>query len=331
MENGTTQVGTGDTYLATTAGSYTVDVTNLDGCIATSAATVVTVNATPTAPIVSTVSYCQNATATALTATGTGLLWYTTSTGGTGSSTAPIPTTTNVGTTNYYVSQTTGCESPRAQIAVTVNALPTATITPDGSTTIINGATVTLNANTGIGWTYEWFNGTTQIGATTSSYVASAAGNYTVQVTNAFGCMSISMITSISTTQNQPSIITITSFGNNAIVSKPLTITADVTNPDGAILVEYLDGNTVIGSSTSAPYSFIWINPSEGPHTITVRAKNASGGIITTSAPVNITVNPSTTTGIHSSMNNAYATIYPIPAINELIVESGMDLTISFL
>jgi hypothetical protein len=330
-KNGITQVGTGDTYLATTAGSYTVDVTNLDGCIATSAATVVTVNATPTAPIVSTVSYCQNATATALTATGTGLLWYTTSTGGTGSSTAPIPTTTNVGTTNYYVSQTTGCESPRAQIAVTVNALPTATITPDGSTTIINGATVTLNANTGIGWTYEWFNGTTQIGATNSSYVASAAGNYTVQVTNAFGCMSISMITSISTTQNQPSIITITSFGNNAIVSKPLTITADVTNPDGAILVEYLDGNTVIGSSTSAPYSFIWINPSEGPHTITVRAKNASGGIITTSAPVNITVNPSTTTGIHSSMNNAYATIYPIPAINELIVESGMDLTISFL
>jgi hypothetical protein len=139
--------------------------------------------------------------------------------------------------------------------------------------------------------------------------------------------MAVSTITSIAASQNQPSVIKITSFANNDIVNAPVTITADVTDPDGAIvLVEYLDGNIVIGSSTSAPYTFTWADPSDGPHSITVRAKDALGGI-TTSAPVNITTSTSTTTGIQSSMNNSFATIYPIPAANDLIVESGMDLT----
>jgi hypothetical protein len=62
-------------------------------------------------------------TATALTACGSNLRWYTTPTGGTGSNTAPTPSTATVGTTNHYVSQTVnGCESPRAQITVNVQA-----------------------------------------------------------------------------------------------------------------------------------------------------------------------------------------------------------------
>ena len=46
--NATAQVGTAATYNATTAGSYTVEVTNAAGCKATSAATAVTVSAPPT-------------------------------------------------------------------------------------------------------------------------------------------------------------------------------------------------------------------------------------------------------------------------------------------
>jgi gliding motility-associated-like protein len=53
------------------------------------------------------------------------LLWYTVSTGGTGSATAPVPSTATAGTTSYYVSQTiNGCEGPRAQIDVVVEAPP---------------------------------------------------------------------------------------------------------------------------------------------------------------------------------------------------------------
>jgi len=60
-------------------------------------------------------------------------LWYTTSTGGTGSSTAPTPSTSLAGNTSYYVSQTVttngvACEGTRAQIVVTINENPTITI-----------------------------------------------------------------------------------------------------------------------------------------------------------------------------------------------------------
>jgi oligosaccharide reducing-end xylanase len=80
---------------------------------------------TTVAPTVTTpVSYVQNASATALTATGTSLKWYgTNATAGTASTTAPTPSTTVVGTYNYYVSQTLNtCEGPRASIVVNITA-----------------------------------------------------------------------------------------------------------------------------------------------------------------------------------------------------------------
>jgi len=81
-------------------------------------------------PVVSTpVVYCQNQNTVSLTATGTGLLWYTTSTGGTGSNTSPTPVTTTPGKFFYYVSASNYCgESERAMIEVDVLSGPYALI-----------------------------------------------------------------------------------------------------------------------------------------------------------------------------------------------------------
>ena len=313
----TTATGTTNYYVTQTVSS----------CESGRATIAVTVNVAPAAPTVtSPVTYCQNATASALTATGTGLKWYTVATGSTGSSTVPAVTTGTTGTTNYYVTQTVGsCESARATIAVMVNELPIANITTNGNTTIVTGQTVVLNANTGINLTYKWYNGNTQVG-TASSYTASTAGNYSVEVTNALLCSNTSDVVSIVTTQNQPSVITITSLKDNADVQAPVTISATVSDPDGAIvLVEFLDGNTVIGSTTTAPYSFVWTNPSVGTHTISVRATDALGGI-TTSDPITIT-SEMITTAIQTSRNNVYGNVYPIPAKDEVIVETAIDLS----
>lgn len=101
----------------------------------------VVVSAAPSAPnVLSPVFYNLNDTPSQLSASGSNLKWYTAATGGTGSSTAPTPSTTISGTKTYYVSQSTGgaCESPRASIVVNVtNALrverTTTTILIDGS------------------------------------------------------------------------------------------------------------------------------------------------------------------------------------------------------
>jgi gliding motility-associated-like protein len=93
----------------------------------------------PPAPTVSSPIYlCQNTAADPLSATaasGATLIWYgTAASGGVASSTAPIPSTTTVGETKYYVSQSddvTGEESLRAEIVVNVVDDNGATI-PDG-------------------------------------------------------------------------------------------------------------------------------------------------------------------------------------------------------
>jgi O-glycosyl hydrolase len=324
--NGSTQVGTAATYSATTAGSYTVEVTNGGNCKATSSATNVMVNAIPAAPVVTaTQTYCQNGTATALSATGTGLLWYTVATGGTGLITAPTPSTATTGATNYYVSQTTtGCESSRAMIAVTVNALPVATITAGSSTSIPQGGSVVLTASTGS--SYKWFNGTAQVG-TDANYTATTPGAYSVQITNANNCSATSSATNVNLNSNQPSVITITSPTNSSTVQGAITITVTATNPSGSITkVEYLDGNTVIGTSTSAPYSFVWNTPTVGNHDITVRVTDSNGGI-TTSAPITVT-SEATATGLFSSNSNSLnGVVYPNPANGVVFIDSDSDLS----
>ncbi|MFN8244894.1 MAG: PKD domain-containing protein [Ferruginibacter sp.] len=148
---------------ATTAagGNYLVTAT-LSGCTSPATTVTATVNPTPAAPVATTpVNFCQNATATALTATAAinnTLYWYTVPNGGTGSTTAPTPPTTTVGTTLYYVSQQTAqnCEGPRTPISVVIN--PTPAISGQTATICSGQAFSVAPSGSGVpaGTTYTW-------------------------------------------------------------------------------------------------------------------------------------------------------------------------------
>ncbi len=157
---GGTGSATAPTPFTTAPGStsYWVSQTEAGGCEGPRAEIVITVNPLPAAPTVTTpVNYCLNAEAVPLTATGTGLLWYTTSIGGTGSATAPMPSTAATGSTSYWVSQTNinSCESPRAQIVVTINPFPVITSQPVNHTICPNTNTFFTIVATGAA-NYQW-------------------------------------------------------------------------------------------------------------------------------------------------------------------------------
>jgi hypothetical protein len=94
-----------------------------------------------------------------------------------GSYEANLTYTTTYGGSVYTSSKT---------IYATVNARPAVpTISASGATTFCDGGNVTLTSITGSG--YLW-----STGATTKSIVVTASGTYSVQVTNAAGCQSLS-------------------------------------------------------------------------------------------------------------------------------------------
>lgn len=256
----------------------------------------VTVKPVPPAPTVtSPVTYCQNATAVALTSTvsGTDLKWYTEPLNGTATGTAPTPATNVIGTTHHYVSQTVGgCESPRSDVAVIIQVYPEAVITPDGPTTFIEGGSVLLSANTGTGLSYKWYNGNAQVG-TASTYSASASGSYTVEVTNASGCKTTSVAQSVTVSDNQPPAVSFVSPLNNSSYINPATINlgAIASDADGSIsVVHFYLGTTLLESDNSAPYSFTWTGVSTGTYILTVKAVDNLGAE-TISSPLNVTVN----------------------------------------
>ncbi|OAB28043.1 hypothetical protein FBFR_09340 [Flavobacterium fryxellicola] len=168
--SGGASLATGETYspVITSTATYYIDA----GCSASRTAIIATLINVPDAPsVVSPISYCQNETPAVLAATATPnctLNWYTTATGGTSNATRPIPSTTTSGTTSYFVSQTnaTGCEGPRSEIKVTINALPLA---PEISTISYckNETAVPLSATAATNCTLNWY--TVATGGTSST------------------------------------------------------------------------------------------------------------------------------------------------------------------
>ncbi|SFM61333.1 C-terminal domain of CHU protein family protein [Chitinophaga sp. YR627] len=187
--------GTGSTTAPTPSTSrpgtfnYYVTQTLPNRCESPRAVITVIVNARPPAPAVnSPVQLCRNQTATPLTASGSGLLWYTNSTGGTGTATAPTPVTTAAGTTTWYVSQTTnGCEGPRAAIELIVSELAGAPTVTSPVSYCQNQSAIPLTAG---GTSLRWY--TLPTGGTGSPVapVPSTAtpGSTTYYVSQITGC-----------------------------------------------------------------------------------------------------------------------------------------------
>ncbi len=168
-------VSNGGTPLANTAvlatGMYYASQT-LNSCESTRTSVVVTVTTTA-APTASAQTVCTGATIADLVATGTDVQWYTALTGGTA-----LANTAELVTGTYFASQTLNtCESLRTSVEVTVNALPTTTITRTDDTLTASEANAT----------YQWVlcdaSSTPIAGATSQSYTATAIGSYAVIVT----------------------------------------------------------------------------------------------------------------------------------------------------
>lgn len=212
----------------------------------------------PTITPSSATTFCQGGSVTLTATSGTSYLWST------GATTSSISVNTT-GTYAVTVSNN-GQTGTSSSITVTVNAKPSTTINTSGTTSICQGSSVTLTAPTGT--SYLWSNG-----ATTSSVIASTAGNYSVSVTNSFGCSATST----------PVVVSIITPTATISTSGPTTFC------QGEFINLTANTGTGYAWSTGATTQSISVN-SSGTYTVTV---TQSGGCSKTSAALTVTVNSS--------------------------------------
>jgi hypothetical protein len=233
------------TFTATDPGSYTVTVTNSEGCEFTSAPFTLTVNALPTAAITGTASICSgltsvlNSNATAGSGSITYYQWNLDGSPIAGETGATF-TATDPGSYTVTVINSEGCEFTSASYTLTVNALPTATIT--GTASICSGESSLLNSNAVAGSgnisSYQWeLDGSPIASATGDTFTATDPGSYTVTVINSEGCEFTSV----------PFTLTV-----NALPTAAITGTASICSGEFSVL----NSNAVAGSGSITSYQW---------------------------------------------------------------------------
>jgi len=245
----------------TTSGTYTVTLTDANGCVGTSAPITVTVYALPTPTITANgpVTFCNGGSVTLTCTAGSSYLWST------GAVTQSITVTTS-GTFTVTMTDANGCIGTSAPITVTVNPLPTPVITAGGPITFCQGGSVTLTCTAGS--SYLWSNG-----AVTQSIIVNTSGTFTVTMTNANGCVGISA--PITVTVNPLPTPVITAGG-------PITFCQG-----GSVTLTCTAGSSYLWSNGAVTQSII-VNTS-GTFTVTMTDAN---GCVGTSAPITVIVNP---------------------------------------
>lgn len=232
-------------------------------------------------------NFCQGGSVTLTAAAGTSYSWSN------GQTTQAITVSQN-GTYTVNVNNGTGCAAVSTPIQVTVNALPTASITSTGNS-ICQGQTATLTSSAGS--SYLWSNG-----ATTQSIQVNTAGSYLVTVTASTGCKATSTPVNITVTAAPPTTVTAsgaTTFcqGGNVTLSAPTgysyvwsngnTSSQITVNTAGNYNVTVTANGTCSATSTTTNVSVI-ANP-----TASITPSGATtfcqGGSVTLSAPIGYT------------------------------------------
>lgn len=180
----------------TTGGTYTVTIDQGNGCISASNPVTVVVNPLPTVSVTASgaTTFCQGGSVQLTASAANGYAWSN------GAITPSINVTTG-GSYSVTINNGNGCTNTSAATVVTVNPLPTVTLTAAPYTRLYPGLTTTLTANATNAASYAWFkNGALLPAATGSSLSVNVdeLGDYAVTVTAIGGCSNNSAVLSIS-------------------------------------------------------------------------------------------------------------------------------------
>jgi hypothetical protein len=273
------------------SGTYNVTVT-VNGCTSGSASTRVIIYARPTASISGNTSVCAGSTGT-YSAGSTGNTYTWNISGGTissGSGTSKISVTwgsTSTGTLKLVETNANGCKDSSSS-TITINALPTPSVS--GTASVCAGSTGTYSTKNNTGSSYSWSitGGTVSSGSGTNSVVVAwgTAGSGTLKVveTNANGCKDSSSSTITINALPTPSV------SGTASVCAGSTSTYSTKNNTGSSYSWNITGGTISSGSGTNSVMVSWGTAGSG--TLKVIETNANGCKDSSSSTITINALP---------------------------------------
>ena len=225
-------LSTSQTISVNTAGTFTVTVSDQNGCTGSTSVTTI-VNPNPTPSISGTLSFCNGSSTTLDAGIYSAYVWSSLST----SQTISVNT---VGAFSVVVTDLNGCTGS-ASVTTIINPNPTPTIR--GNLSFCSGSSTTLNAGAYAGYLWSTL-------ATTQMISVNTAGIFSVKVTDGNGCTGSASVT---TTLKSFTIGAIS--GLSGACAKQSGLVYCVTNPTPGIMY-YIwtlpTGVSAIGATTGA-------------------------------------------------------------------------------
>lgn len=272
-------------------------------------------------------------TNTSLFASGIGNLgWYSAISGGTylgGGSNYSTPTLT--ANTTYYVQDSTCGAGPRVAITVTVNSLPTLTIS--GVAAICNGSSATLSV-TGAPLSYTWNTGASTTSVSVSPSVTTI---FTVTGTDINGCVS-----------SKTKTLTVNALPSLTITGSDVTIckgSSSIVNVTGANTYTWNTGSTnasfIASPTVTTIYTVTGRNSTTGCTSVKVTTLTVQSPTVTIAGTFSICQGGSSTytangantyTWSSSGISPVYtntAVLYPNGTVYTLVGKDGLGCTMS--
>jgi gliding motility-associated-like protein len=285
-----------NTVSTSKAGTYSLTITDVNSCISEVGTGTVTVNPLPTKPTLTSSTICEGETAsiTMLTPTGTNTYTYTWTvpTGVTNSTTNTV-STSKAGTYSLTITDANSCTSEVGTGTVTVNALPTVTITNPAAvcaplTVDLTASTITAGSTTSL--TYTYFTNATATNTLTNTSLIGTSGTYYIKGTSTLNCSAI-----------QPVIAAINPVPSFSILSPSVCI--------GNALS--ISANPLTGVSTD--YDYTWQVP-----TGVTNPGNVSSFTTTIPGVYTTTIKNKSSSCESIALNNT-VTFYPLPTAAAIV------------
>ena len=268
----------------TKAGTYSLTITDANSCTSDVGTATVVVNALPAKPTLTNPIICEGETASITMSTPTGTSSYTytwTVPTGVTASTTNILNTTKAGTYSLTITDANNCTSEAGSGVVTVNALPTVTITNPSAvcapgTVDLTASTITAGSTASL--TYTYFTNSTATSTLTNTSLIGSSGTYYIKGTTASNC---SAINAVNISINQLPTFNLTT--PSVCVGSPLKVAV---NPLSGVTTDY-DYTWVVPTGVANPGNVSnFTTTIAGVYTATIKNKTTN----CTSAPVNNTV-----------------------------------------